>query len=269
MYQTLNIALSTFNIRHAGTHSQPVLIMGDRNRDLLHHTFDLPEGIKEGSSHILSLDVSKYNLPSYLDYVRLGIRGADAWWPEYAFIWGDNLNESGHRELVPLGLENWTPYKLSTDEEEGRISIPINRANLASIYTRMQRMILMIGNESKRYAGTKSPITVKTFIQDNLFTEFTLPEGSLAEDGAVFFNIRYTPEFFTVDQITSVQLEIGGDDKWTPSRFHLFAVDNRVGDNESVYPIVNIRDWSSRGLGALSADPKEGNASVVLYQAYL
>jgi hypothetical protein len=272
MLEKLHLLITTQKVRESGTKSKPVLILTENNRDLLHHTFHLPEGgIEDGSTQLLTLDVSKLNLPLYFQNRRIGIRGADAWWPEHIFLWGINANptEYDQTEFVPMGIDYFQPYKLSTDETEGRISIGLRHCHLGGNYNLLNRLMLIIVNDEKRYAGTNNPVVVKISTEDGLLTQFDIPARQLQQPGQAFSALHFIDKKFFVNKIRSVEVEIKGEDSWMPKSFWLLALDDQPDEWEAVVPLVNIPDWQATGLGAFSADPSEGEAVKLLYRSFL
>lgn len=271
MITKIHVVLTTQKLQNSGTKSNPVLILGQNNRDYLHHTFALPEGgIQDGSSFHLTLDNTDPEFPIYPQWSRLGIRGADAWWPEFVFLWGDQDDpQQGGYRIQPIGVENFTPFKLSTDESEGRLSIPLKQAYIGGPYTRLQRMLIMVENSDKPHAGTKGDIFLRFYTQKGLLTEVSLGDERLSTPGGLLVAIHYPPADYYMNEITTILLETASKDAWLPQSFYIFAFDNQADDYEAIVPLVNISNWSQAGMGQLSSDPGEGDAQVVLYRAFL
>lgn len=269
MLTKLHLVVSTNKIRNAGTKSEPVLILTQNGRDVLHHTFHLPEGIQEGSFLYFSLDMADQNLEPYFDYVRIGIRGADAWYPDFTFVWGDQNenNWSGYR-IMPIGVEHFTA-KLSTDEAEGRLSIPLRRANLGGIYQQFQRLLVVVKNADQRFAGTTDDIILKLHSRNGQLAAINLRHEALNHPGGAYFCMHYQAPAFFVSDLAAIDLETRSKNAWLPQSFWVFAFDEVVDDYENVIPMVNIADWKAAGLSWLSAADQEGADSVALYRAYL
>ena len=121
--------------------------------------------------------------------MRMALRGADAWRPETIFIFGDEPT-SRTTSFRPIAIKNYNWEQISTDESEGRISMPLGRANLGGYYTRMNRVLILIQNASKRHAGTKSPVLLTIDGEDGEVLRYEIPEGKLAQDGAAFMTIQ-------------------------------------------------------------------------------
>ena len=269
MLKKIYCAFTTREIRHAGTNSKPVLILGSNDRDIIHETFDLDEPIEAGASNLISFDVQQRNVRSYFRYMRMALRGADAWRPETIFIFGE---EPGHRttSFRPIAIKNFNWEQISTDESEGPISIPLGRANLGGYYTRMNRMMIIIKNSTQRNAGTKSPVLLVVEGDEGELLRYEIPEGKLAEAGGAFVTVQRMERVDSSNDIRSIKLYIGGPDQWEPESMWVLGLDDRPDSYEQVVPFVCIPDWSATGIGKLvEAEGKEGQDSATLYQAYL
>ena len=268
MLTKIHCIFSTHPFRTAGTSSKPVLILGNNRTDLLHHTFDIQKPISGGSSHYFTIDVRGQGLNTYFQFMRLGIRGDDMWVPESVFVFGEQ-DESESLRFQPLAIQFYDKELLSTDEYEGRISIPLKRASLGSYYTQLSRVMVMIRNNGQRHAGTKSPVLLTIEGKKEELLRLEIPEGKLATDDAVYFTGVWFRNIDSSNEIRSIRLHIGGDDQWTPGSVYVFGIDREPDEYEQVVPLVYIQDWAETGLGSLSEDAKEGKDSVTLYQAFL
>jgi hypothetical protein len=269
MLETIYLAFTTSKLRNAGTNSSPVIILGDFQKDLLHHTFDLGEkGIREGESELLELDVTGRELSTYAQYLRLGIRGNDAWMPEFVFLFARKQMEVGFT-FQPIGILYQPGITLSGDEKEGPISIPMKRADLGGYYNTLNRIIILFKNHKAEYAGTKSPIRLEVHGRNELLLDYTFPAERLVSSNDVFFTIATTNRVFYQTEITAVKLFIEGTDQWTPKSAWILAVDDMPDEYEAVVPLVIIPDWETTGLGKLSTDTNKGEPMKLLYQAFV
>ena len=268
MLKKIYCAFSTLKYRNSGTRNSPVLILTDHERDLIHQTIDVEGPIEEGSANFFSFDVQQRNVNSYFRSRRLGLRGPDAWYPEFVFVYADN-EQNGRLTFQPIALQYYTRERISTDADEGPISVPLASASLGGNYTPMNRFLILITNDTKRHAGTKSPVLITVSGEQGELLRYEIPEGKLAGEGTTFFTIDRINEIQHSSDIRNISLHIQGDDQWTPKTVLIAGVDNRPDQYEQVVPFVNIPDWASTGLGALSEDANEGKDSITLYQAYL
>lgn len=268
MLKKIHCVFTTHPFKSAGTGSKPVLILGDSRRDVLYHTFEPIAYIEGGSSHFFTIDVANRGLPNYYQYIRLGIQGDDLWIPESVFIFGE-LEEPGDYPFQPIAMQYYSKDLLSTDELEGRISVPLNRATIGGVYTELSRLLIIIRNADGQFAGTNSPITLTVQGRDEELLRLEIPAGKLAAAGATYFKALWFRNIESSNVVRDIKVHIGGDDQWTPSAVYIFGVDRQVNEYEQVVPLVYIPDWQAAGLGSMSEDSKEGKESVVLYQAYL
>ncbi len=262
-------AFATDTRRSAGTRSQPVLILGNDQQDLLHHTAELPDGIEDGSSHLVHIDLETRPLQPYFQYMRMGLRGSDAWSPNKVFVFGE-MEGSEDSSVSPIALLYKGGRFLSTDPSEGYLSVPLNRASLGGQYTRFNRILMLIQNGEANNAGTSSPIflTIEGKNQETLL-EYRFPDDRLRGPRTVFFEIVHLEQTLQSRFIHAIHLQVGDDDSWTPGAVFIMALDDRPDQYEEVVPLVYIPDWSSTGLGTLSEDANEGPNKVTLYRAFL
>lgn len=267
MLKKIHFAFSTAHVRHAGTHSKPILILGDYNKDRLQHTFDPDQGIEAGSSHIYDLDVTSLQFRNYFPIIRMGLRGADAWLPQVVFVFGEN--EAGESpRYTPLAFRNWMPEELSTDESEGLFSVPLFRASLGTQHTACRRLVVLIQNEDLQHAGTQSPVHLSIAFKDGSSWEYEFDSGELEGRGAAFLAARYTRQSFHVTDVREVKLSIDGEDQWAPRRIFIYGVDERANEYETMVPLVTVGEWEETGLPLLSSDEKEGAREVLLYRSF-
>ncbi|MDX2285144.1 MAG: hypothetical protein NW241_13350 [Bacteroidia bacterium] len=271
MLTRLHLAIKTRNIRHAGTASHPVLILGEGSNDRLHHTFETAEGLQAGQTFYQTLDVSGMDLSPYVQYIRLGIRGGDAWWPEFMFLWGDmhpGPEPVPGIQVYPMALRTKNPNVLSTDESEGRISLPLSQAMLGNVYNLFTRFLIMIRTGDVWYAGAQDPITLSVHTAQGVMLEVALSGAQLGA-GQVYLDAPYAPAPFNVNSIRSIELRASGADSWLPEQVFILAIAEEHEDHKQLYPMVYLQDWQAAGLPAMSTDPEKGAERVVLYQMYI
>ncbi len=269
MIRKIHVALKTSQVRNAGTNSAPVLIIGLEDRDLIQLTFSNNDGLKEGEAAYYSVDVSDQNLNLEYNYVRLGIRGGDAWLPEYAFVWVEKEPQwEGDPAIQPLALKVYASDELSTDENEGKLSIPLTRAYYGGFYNQIQGMFILVKTGDNVYAGTQSPVWLTVQTKTQIVLEVPINGTEATSYGGVYLgNFGVNPISFT--DIQRIELKIGGDDAWMPEQVIIFAYQIQYAEQKAMSPLAYITDWKKAGLPQMSTDPKEGQAMVTLYQAYL
>ncbi len=268
MLKKIHCVFNTHPFKNAGTGSKPVLILGDNNRDRLYHVFQ-PEGyIEGGSSYFFTIDVSNRGLPTYYQTMRLGILGDDLFVPQSVFVFAE-LEKPNDWPFQPIAMQFYDKPLLSTDESEGRISIPLSRSTFGGFYTEIGRWVIIIRNAEGQYAGTTSPVLLTVQGKKEELLRLEIPSGKLAKPGATFHTAVSARNFDTSNEVRNISLHIGGDDQWTPAAVYIMAVDRVVNEYEQIVPFVIIPDWQAEGLGSLSEDVKEGSDSIVLYRAFL
>lgn len=269
MIRTIHVALKTAQVRNAGTNSAPVLTITQEDIDLLELTLPLENGLEEGKAIYFSMDVSQFNLELSNYYVRLGIRGADAWLPEYAFVWVEKDPQYiGDPAVQPLALKVYASELLSTTEKEGRLSVPLTRAYYGGFYNEIQFIFVLVKTDDNFRAGTKGPVwlSVRNKNEEALRVPLTGP-GALESDSVYMANFGVNP--FNFADLRSIDLTIEGADAWLPEQVMIFAYQQQYAEQKSMTPVVYIPNWKKAGLPQMSTDPKEGQSTVTLYQAYL
>jgi hypothetical protein len=270
MINKLHLVVKTRESRNAGTQNHPVLIMGDQNRDLVHHSFDTGEaGLPAGEAAYFTLPVEGRNLPNYFNQIRLGLRGADLWQLDFAFLWADTTPEAYEQFSVqPLAFAPLSLPSLSVDEQEGVTSTPLPLCYLGGFYTEIQQLLVVIRNSEKKRAGTKSFVYLSVMTTQGLACDVALnPEGEFGY-GETLIALPKLQHHFFYNQLRSVELRIEGDDQWEPGQVSIFGISN-IGETRQMVPMVYIPHWAGAGLPKMSSDPKEGEALVQLYRAYL
>jgi|GEM_PF-5273923 hypothetical protein len=269
MIHTIYLALKTANVRNAGTNSDAVLILGREDSDLLQHTFESAEGLQAGRSAYYTLDVSGQNLLPEYNYVRLAIRGADAWLPEYAFVWVEKEPQyEGDPVVQPLALKTLASEVLSTDEKEGKLSIPLARSYAGNFYNTIQSVFIVIKTGAGKYAGTKSPVQLTIGTKQGTVLQVPISDMEATTYGGIYLgNFAVSP--FRFADLKNIELSIAGEDAWVPEQVIIFGYQQIYGEQKSMSPLVYIKNWKKEGLPPMSTDPKEGKAVVSLYQAYL
>ncbi|MDX1942095.1 MAG: hypothetical protein SFU99_16145 [Saprospiraceae bacterium] len=269
MIRKIHLALKTANIRNAGTNSKAVLIIGQENWDLIQHTFQDAEELQEGKSHFLTLDVAERNLQLEYNYVRLGIRGADAWLPEFAFVWVEKEPQyEGDPVIQPLALKTYASETLSVTEKEGFLSIPLSRAYYGGFYNKIQFFLIIIKTGDSKYAGTQSPVWLTIRTKKQVVVNVPIHGADATRYGGTYIG-NFGVEPFSYADLQSIELGIDGEDAWMPEQVMIFGYEQQYAEQKSMMPVVYIPDWKGMGLPQMSTDPKEGSTLVKLYQAYL
>lgn len=126
----LLVLMTTANLRHAGTKSSIELEIADDNGLVLDYDFpDTPQedqGRGLANFYIVPVDPSfnRSQLQQNGGFVRLSIKGDDAWLPGSFFVFGLDTAEGRPTQMVPLiHIPSWPFDKLSSDPSEGESSV--------------------------------------------------------------------------------------------------------------------------------------------------
>ncbi|HYE37529.1 hypothetical protein [Methylocaldum sp.] len=259
--RNLWVATLTSNSSDAGTESETVFIMNQEGLDVVHRDMELFRSVATGGGSFTILDVAESQILPENYYLRIGIRGSDAWRPEVIVAWCERFT-SGN--IVPLGYEEQSDITLSTDASEGRISLPLRPVVPGVIRTEIQRVLLFTITHFSDFA-TDSPVHVRIRRGDELVVDHTIPDTPQPDFESGQGNLYFLPVLapFTRSQLTdaSVELSIEGDDAWRPIAVVMFGLNTASGNPGLVVPLVHVFPWT---LGLLSTDPDEGAPSAVL-----
>ncbi len=269
MIRKIYAALKTAQVRYAGTKSDVLLVLSQEHEDLLYQTIETPNGLEPGKAAFFQFDIAEQNIPFGFSYVRMGIRGADAWNPEYVFVWAEKDPEYENDYVVQPIAFDASFKRLSTDKREGRTSVPVSRAYYGGFYNMIQQVLVVITTSDKRNSATKSPIRLQIDTVKGNVINIPLSDDALMQ-GGVFMDTPQPSEPFNFHDLRKIELITEGNDLWMPHQVFVFGYqETEYAEQKIMTPLVYIPDWSATGLPRLSTDPKEGAASIMLYQAFL
>lgn len=195
-------------------------------------------------------------------YVRLATTSQDLWEPELAAVWG-NSKEMG---TVPLALDLDLRCGLSTDPNEGAVSLPVRRVSVGDDETAIHRLLMVVVTYDAPYAGTDDPIALRVTTPrgtavDHMITD--TPQTDLEIDTSNVYLLPVEEPFSRGElrdaESAEIRLTIHGTDKWVPKKIFLFGLGQPSEAPESVVTLVRSHD-----PGPLSADPREGVPSLYL-----
>jgi hypothetical protein len=267
MVDTLWLAALTKDRRDAGTDTQrlnlTVNIDGEDVVDTHFYFSDIGRGRAElsGGPHgIPSVPLTSPVESSLLTHssIRLGIRTDDAWAPQDVLVLG-----STERRIDALAMETEVEPWLSTDRTEGKLTMPIRLVGQGTSSTLIRRVLFLVytawGDEDY---GTNDPIELQIAADGSLVLSQEIHE-TLESNTAKWFLFDAPIPFTRGDVLSNggIQLGIQGKDAWIPKVLFLYGLDTASGRPNEVVHLVSIPEW---GLGTLSADDKEGKASVPL-----
>jgi hypothetical protein len=255
------IAALTRTGTDAGTEGQAVLIMNKGDLDVIHQDVDLLREAADGGGSIFWEDFSESQIIPENYYLRVGIRGDDAWRPEVIAVWGERFTS---RNIVPLGYCEGMTTWLSTDASEGRISMPVPQPVPGHIRTEITRVLLVTLTHFSDFE-TDDPVYVRIKRGDEVVLDSTIIDTPQDDFESGQANLNFLPALtpFTRSQLTDASIELGikGRDAWRPISVMMFGLSEPSGPTAAVVPLVHIHPWE---LGKLSEDATEGAPSLVL-----
>jgi len=192
--------------------------------------------------------------------VRLGNRSDDAWAPQHVLLFG--IAETG---AEPIAMETDLEHWLSTDSEEGKLTMPVRLVDPGTSITVIRRVLLLVYTESGIDVETDSPIQLQISTNNAIVlqeTVFDTPQDDLEQYTANWYFMKAAVPFTRAEVIKGhIRLSIKGTDAWLPKRVFIFGLDTEEGRPNNVVRLVSIANWD---LGTLSADPSEGKEVVDL-----
>jgi len=266
----------------SGTDSRIALIINQGGATVLDHTFsDTAQADQETSqANLYELNVAENNIiPENLSdsSILVGIRGSDAWRPQHFFVWGERLapGQFGLREVVPLAIETDISTTLSTDDDEGSLTLALRRVAKGSSSMQINRLFMLLTTggepdddliaEGVIPRDTDSPIEIQIVSEGRLVVLSEIrdtPQDDLELGAANFYSAPVIAPFTrrSLDD-NSITLRLKGLDNWEPASLFIFGLDDAAGRPESIVPLVHLPRWPH---GMLEADPTTGAASVTL-----
>ena len=209
-------------------------------------------------------------------FVQVGIRGSDAWRPEHILIWGER-RVSFRTEVIPLAVETGINTQLSTDQDEGPVSLPLRLVNQGNSRMAINRLFLLmtmggtspdggfIAEGHNTRPGTDSPLEIQVVRDGRLVVLSEIRDTFQADLKAGCANFYAAPVItpFTKRDLDdrSITLRIKGLDDWEPTSFFVFGLDDASGRPESLVPLVHLPEWPH---GNVAADTLTGTGSRTL-----
>ena len=259
--RNLWVVTLTSNSTDAGTDSETVFIMNKGDLDVVHRDMELFREVAKGGGSLTILDVAESQIIPEDYYLRVGIRGDDAWRPELILAWCERFTTGN---IVPLGYDEQITTTLSTDSSEGRISLPLRHVVPGGIRAEINRVLLITLTHASDFA-TDSPVHVRIKRGDEVVVDHTIPDSPQPDFESLQANLYFVPVLapFTRSQLTdtSIELSIEGDDAWRPITVVMFGLDTLSGNPGRIVPLVHVHPWP---FGNLSTDLDEGKPSFPL-----
>ncbi|SOD41847.1 hypothetical protein [Nitrosovibrio sp. Nv4] len=288
--KTVWFGMLTDDSDDSGTDSPIVLIFnvtGGRF-DVLHRTFPdtVQEDQEQGQANLYEITEDDFEPQAFVgatvdpqdlnvSSIRIGIRGNDSWRPKSVFIWGEQKDGL----IVPLALDTelqgrigiggqLVGVRLSTDASEGKLSFAPSRVQSGNADTVIRRLLVVMTTADADDAGTDDDIQIRIATRDgSQVVNHIFPDTSQDDLERAQANLYYVPVNIPFRKIDlnddAIRLSILGRDAWLPARFFLFGLSEDEGGQppEFVVPLVHLPTWP---LSTLSADPEEGQGTVIL-----
>lgn len=258
--RNLWVATLTSTSPDSGSDDELVIIMNQNGLDVVHQDLDYGD-VDTGGGKLYAHDIAEDQILPENYYMRMGIRGDDAWAPRMIVAWCERFTNGN---VVPLAYDEVITTVLSTDSSEGRISLPLRPVGGGMIRTFINRVMLVTGTHALESA-TDSPIHVRITALQGVVVDYTIPDTPQNDLEGAEGNVYYLPVLssFTRSQLTdtSIELSIEGDDAWLPVVVVMFGLDTASGQPAMLVPLVHQHPWQ---FGRLSTDSDEGVASVTL-----
>ena len=194
--------------------------------------------------------------------IRLGIRGDDAWAPEHVFLIGRTQPSFTPGQILPLAMETDISSVLSSDSDEGRLTLRLRLVGQGNAATSIQRVLLLIYTDAGNNVETESSIELQIGASSGIVVSGTITDD-MNQLTAHWYFLDVEAPFTQADMVAngSIRLRILGTDAWLPKTVFVFGLDTASGRPNEVVTLASVPDWD---LGWLSTDPHEGSASVLL-----
>jgi hypothetical protein len=267
IFDNLHLAVRTRNIDDAGTSSGFNLTVNVDATDVLDQNFSV--NLEKGEATLLggpfpeTLDSNLLTNTS----IRLGIRGDDAWAPHDVLVFGLAFQRN---ELAALAMETDLSDAdlLSTDDHEGKLTMPIRLVGRGGSSTLIRRVLLLVDTIWQSFTDTEtdSPIELEIRAGGNLVLLQEIvdtPQPDLEAGKTNWYPLDAAVPFTRADVLANggITLRIKGEDAWKPMRLFLFGLDTATGRPNEVVSLVSLPVWPH---GWMSADTDEGKPSVEL-----
>jgi hypothetical protein len=200
--------------------------------------------------------------------VRVGTRSDDAWGASDILLFGTINAKSNDqkRTFVPVAIETEIDRWLSTDPSEGKLHMPLRLVARGDSDTPIHRVLLLTFTPGSGDADTDDVISLQVSTSSGIVLDKRITdtdEDDLEPDMGNWYVLNAAVPF-TRNQILAggkITLAIEGKDAWRPQCVFLFGFDTPSGRPNNVVTLCGLPTWN---LGALSRDPSEGQAEVVL-----
>src|SRR5262245_25081593 len=156
---------------------------------------------------------------------------------------------------------------LSSDANEGALTLPLRLVGLGASDTLIHRLLLLVRTADEDDAETDSLVQLQVTINGQLHVSEVItdtPQDDLERGVSNWYYLPVQTPFMRQDLVAGngrIELEILGRDAWLPASLYVFGLDTPAGRPTQLVPLVSKRIWG--GL-VLSRDPNEGSPKVGL-----
>jgi hypothetical protein len=194
--------------------------------------------------------------------IRLGLRGDNAWGPRHVLLLGRTQPAFEPGRTVALAMETDLTDWLSSDSSEGHLTMRLRLVGPGSSATVIRRVLLLVYTHGGNDVDTDNAIQLQIGAGGAVVLHQKITHD--LNKYAAYWHFLDVEAPFTRGDVASngsIRLSILGTDAWLPKTVFVFGLDTETGRPNEVVTLAAIPDW---GLGWLSADASEGNASVDL-----
>jgi hypothetical protein len=193
--------------------------------------------------------------------IRLGVRGDDAWAPRHVLLIGRVRSQWVPGRSVALAIETDLTHWLSSDPDEGRLTMRLRLARTGDGAMLIRRVLLVIYTSRQDNADTDSDVQLQIAAGGSIVLTHKMTHSFGRGKAHLEFVDVDTP--FTRNDIETdgIDLSILGADAWLPGAVFLFGVDTASDRPNEMVTLVALPGWD---LGWLSTDASEGKSSIPL-----
>ena len=194
--------------------------------------------------------------------IRLGIRGDDAWAPDHGFLIARTQPAFTPGRITALAMETEIDSWLSSNSDEGHLTMRLRLVSPGSSTTLIQRVLLLIYTDSGDDVQTESSIQLQIAAGGGIVVSKTITDD-LNKLTARWYFIDVDTAFTQAGMVANGGITLGilGTDAWLPKTVFVFGLDTASGRPNEVVTLASVPEWD---LGWLSKDPHEGSPSVPL-----
>ena len=263
------LAALSKDIDDAGTDDRHNLTINIDGVDVVDHNLKFgPHDIGRGQAGLRETGVLPTPFESLAltnSSIRWGIRGGDAWAPQDVLVFGRTQPSFEPSRTVALAMETDLALWVSSDRNEGHLTMPIRLVSSGSSATVIRKVLLLVYTFSGAVV-TDSAIQLQITAGGNIVLDQQIgdtQQSDLEEYTANWYPLDAAVPFTRGDVVSngSIRLRILGSDAWQPQKAFVFGLDTATGRPNEVVTLVAIPEWD---LGLLSTDTSEGSPSVLL-----